>query len=40
MKKGYYILDENQTQIKGVPTYMYLGPDTPNIVHHDSVEEH
>ena len=39
MKKGYYILDENQTQIKGVPTYMYLGPNSPNIVHHESPVE-
>lgn len=37
MKKGYYILDMNETMKKGIPKYIYLGPEAPNMVyHHDN----
>jgi hypothetical protein len=32
MKKGYYILDVNETTRRGIPKYIYLGPETPNLV--------
>lgn len=32
MKKGYYILDANETARRGIPKYIYLGPETPNLV--------
>lgn len=35
MKRGYYILDENETMKKGVPKYIYLGPEAPNLVYHN-----
>ena len=35
MKKGYYMLDANETAKRGIPKYIYLGPDAPNFVHHD-----
>lgn len=34
MKKGYYILDTNETIKKGIPKYIYLGPEAPNLVYH------
>jgi hypothetical protein len=34
MKKGYYILDTNETMKKGIPKYIYLGPEAPNLVYH------
>ena len=37
MKNGYYILNEAETMKKGVPKYIYLGPEAPNLVFH-SVE--
>lgn len=32
MKKGYYILDTNETAKRGIPKYIYLGPEAPNLV--------
>jgi hypothetical protein len=33
MKPGYYILDTNETMKRGVPKYIYLGPEAPNLVY-------
>jgi hypothetical protein len=33
MKPGYYILDTNETMKKGIPKYIYLGPESPNLVY-------
>jgi hypothetical protein len=38
MKKGYYILDTNETMKKGIPKYIYLGPEAPNLVYHHELE--
>ncbi len=38
MKKGYYILDTNETMKKGIPKYIYLGPEAPNLVYHHQSE--
>jgi hypothetical protein len=35
MKPGYYILDTNETIKKGIPKYIYLGPESPNLVYHN-----
>jgi hypothetical protein len=35
MKKGYYILDTNETMKNGSPKYIYLGPQAPNLVYHN-----
>lgn len=40
MKNGYYILDANETAKKGVPKYIYLGPEAPNLIYnHTSATE-
>lgn len=39
MKMGYYILDANETIKKGVPKYIYLGPEAPNLVYHSMQRE-
>lgn len=31
MKKGYYILDANETARRGIPKYIYLGPEAPQL---------
>jgi hypothetical protein len=36
MKNGYYILNEAETMKKGVPKYIYLGPESPNLVFHSA----
>ena len=36
MKSGYYILDTNETTRQGIPKYVYLGPEAPDIVFQDS----
>lgn len=36
MKSGYYILDTNETMKKGIPKYIYLGPEAPNLVYHNT----
>ena len=33
MKSGYYILDTNETMKKGIPKYIYLGPEAPNVIY-------
>jgi len=38
MKKGYYILDSNETMKRGVPKYIYLGPEAPTLVYHNLSE--
>ena len=35
MKKGYYILNVNETIKNGKPQYIYLGPETPNLHYQD-----
>ena len=39
MKPGYYILDTNETMKKGIPKYIFLGPEAPNLVYHNSLNE-
>jgi len=39
MKPGYYILNEAETMKKGIPKYIYLGPEAPNLVFHSSTTE-
>jgi hypothetical protein len=39
MKPGYYILDTNETMKKGVPKYIYLGPEAPNLIYNHSTPE-
>jgi len=36
MKPGYYILDTNETMKKGIPKYIYLGPEAPNLIYNNS----
>jgi len=38
MKDGYYILNEGETMKKGIPKYIYLGPEAPNLVYHSTEE--
>jgi hypothetical protein len=33
MKSGYYILNAEETLKKGIPKYIYLGPETPNVLY-------
>jgi hypothetical protein len=33
MKSGYYVLDIEETAKKGIPKYIYLGPESPNLVY-------
>jgi hypothetical protein len=35
LKEGYYILDTNETMKQGVPKYIYLGPQAPNLIYHN-----
>jgi hypothetical protein len=39
MKPGYYILDTNETMKSGVPKYIFLGPEAPNLVYHNSIPD-
>ena len=39
MKPGYYILDTNETMKRGIPKYIYLGPEAPNLVYRNSLNE-
>jgi hypothetical protein len=39
MKPGYYILDTNETMKRGMPKYIYLGPEAPNLVYHNSLTD-
>jgi hypothetical protein len=38
MKPGYYILDTNETMKRGVPKYIYLGPEAPNLIYNNTVD--
>jgi hypothetical protein len=33
MKQGYYILDTNETMKTGIPKYIFLGPEAPNLIY-------
>lgn len=39
MKKGYYILNTEETMKKGIPKYIYLGHEAPNMVFHQPGDE-
>lgn len=39
MKPGYYILNAEETARKGVPKYVYLGPEPPRLVYNGSGTE-
>jgi hypothetical protein len=39
MKSGYYILDTNETIKRGIPKYIYLGPEAPNVIYNSSITE-
>lgn len=34
MKDGYYMLDTNETMKRGVPKYIYIGPEAPHMIYH------
>jgi len=34
MKDGYYMLDTNETVKRGVPKYIYVGPEAPHMIYH------
>jgi len=36
MKPGYYILNAEETAKKGIPKYIYLGPEPPNLIYNHS----
>jgi hypothetical protein len=36
MKPGYYILNAEETAKKGIPKYIYLGPEPPRLVYNGS----
>lgn len=38
-KPGYYILNTNETIKQGVPKYIFLGPEAPNLVYQNSESE-
>jgi hypothetical protein len=38
MKPGYYILDTQETMKTGIPKYIYLGPEAPNLVYNNMPE--
>jgi len=35
MKAGYYMLDMNETAKRGVPKYIYVGPEAPHMIYHE-----
>ena len=35
MKPGYYVLDAEATAKKGIPKYIYLGPEAPELVYNE-----
>ncbi len=39
MKSGYYILDTNETMKRGIPKYIFLGPEAPNVVYHNTLTD-
>ena len=38
MKPGYYILDTKETIKTGIPKYIFLGPEAPNLVYNNGTE--
>jgi hypothetical protein len=38
MKPGYYILDTQETIKTGIPNYIFLGPEAPNLVYNNGTE--
>jgi hypothetical protein len=38
MKPGYYILNAQETMKTGIPKYIYLGPEAPNLIYNNSIE--
>jgi hypothetical protein len=38
MKHGYYILDTQETIKTGIPKYIFLGPEAPNLVYNNGIE--
>jgi hypothetical protein len=39
MKPGYYILDTNETIKRGIPKYIFLGPEAPNLIYNNAETE-
>jgi hypothetical protein len=39
MKQGYYILDHNETMKQGIPKYIFLGPEAPNLIYNHTLEQ-
>lgn len=39
MKTGYYMLDSNETAKRGVPRYIYVGPEAPHMIYHQMDED-
>jgi hypothetical protein len=37
MKPGYYILDTSETMKTGIPKYLYLGPEAPNLIYNNTL---
>jgi len=35
MKPGYYVLDAEATTKRGIPKYIYLGPEAPELVYNE-----
>lgn len=40
MKNGYYMLDTNETMKRGVPKYIYIGPEAPHMIYHQNESDH
>jgi hypothetical protein len=38
MKPGYYVLDIDATSKKGIPKYIYLGQEAPNLIYNAGLE--
>lgn len=38
MKPGYYVLDIDATTKKGIPKYIYLGQEAPNVIYNAGLE--
>jgi hypothetical protein len=36
VKPGYYLLHSAETMKKGVPKYIYLGPEAPNLIYNNT----
>jgi hypothetical protein len=39
MKNGYYMLDVNETGKRGVPKYIYVGPEAPHMIYHQEAAD-